>query len=319
MRIVPVVAALIAAFSLTSAACTADAPSAASRAPEVPGAVWPWPADLELPLSGVAGDLPPLGETVVISCSAAGVVRIGDETVGRPADLVARLAERVDRSGGGSSPTNVLLAFDGSVPWRAVAWTVLSCAHPKAAAPRVFFAVRHAGDQGPGAFATFLPEDRCIPSPDRRDDTAAALHLTVRVTADAEARDAGAVGSWLVARRDAQDASSRVIITLAPDPDAPLAAVIAAADAAARGGAAALLFLGTPGPTADDTSWFVPATGVGPARRFGVHLPPGGPSAGPTDLPIPPRVRGLAGFADSAATWEIESKPEEQIVEDEAK
>lgn len=298
MRRAPVVTGLV--FGL--AAC-ASAPGGAASQPA-------WPSAIGLPRIATVGDLPPADATVVIALAADGRIEVAGAPVAGFTDLGAALAPCVTRIPGRvASPTNVLIAADAAVPWRSAAWTMQACADPRVGAPRIFFAVRHDADGRPGAFATFLPEDRGLMS--AREVPVAV----VRVRGGKGVEDPLALAAWLESRPD----GARPVVQLDAAPDAPLAFLLRLADAAARGGAPALMFVGSPPPGPSSAALPTAAADAASRRwaftvaaaKFPDPLPP---------MAVPPRVQGaFAGFA--LAEWPLlpaeEEKPESvEIVED---
>jgi hypothetical protein len=195
--------------------------------------------DLELPVVGTAGDLPPPRETLVVEWDPEWGFRLQGAPVSfdeLERTLLARArSTRAPEDPSGCNPglVPVVLRLDRGTPWGVADLVRRACGRPDVRIHRVFFAVEAEDGSGEGALALFLVKDRGLSfcSLGRRRP----LYVSV------EAGDPAAGPEDLFAAIRGLYRSDPPAAVLTVDPRVPVGRVLGVADAALRAGSPALV------------------------------------------------------------------------------
>ncbi len=302
--------ALVCAAALVGVACSDHSPQWSATHPTAAADAWD---GLELARIGTVGVFP-AEDHVLVRVAADGSLACN----GVPVPSYRALGEALAASmvwdeRWGPSRVAVVIAADARAAWRLVSAAIQACADPSVRATRVFFACRHEQGGATGAFAMFMPQDRGFLH--LADVPPGAVRpVTVRIRRGGGVTDPLAVTQWLATTPSAE----RPPVWLDAAPDTPFDVVLRAADAAARGGAPALCFVGIPwdGATGAPVAHLANESGAGElpwtVAIAGITLEE------PVDaLPAPAQVTdAVAGFAlDEIGDWPP-PMPEEEVEPD---
>ncbi len=250
-----------------------------------------WPAEIQVPETWTCGDLPPVGERIIIAVDAAGAISVDDIAMDweEMNELLTNKAEAYRRDNGASA-LHAVLAVDASLPWAVAQHLAQACA--AAWVVRLYFAVSPADGGEPGAFALYLPQDR-------------GLAATITRVRDVPKRAVRVRDGWPptdpMGLHDILNTDLREHPAIEFEVDAKAGArvglVLRLFDIAATQGVTRAGIVGVPGRVGLDGLAPVVATHATPARKITVV---GREMRGPPALiPVAARVHGAyAGFTE---------------------
>jgi hypothetical protein len=210
-------------------------------------------AEIDLPRVGTLGQAPTGEDTILLTVTGDGAIRVDGEgplsLLGLRNRLREKTADRRWREADHSSRKQLLVNADASLPWIVSQWVMMVAADPTVQLYKIFFGARPREGDARGAIGWTLPKDRGL------QPTAQQVEDVPRITAkivmnDLPPSDPEALLPHLQQLRAALGGGSGIRFEIQTPPprggSVPTGFVVRVVDVAARAGFAHILFEGAP-------------------------------------------------------------------------